>query len=85
MGDLHEIVMANPRVIAANQCLKKAMAAISSNNRWGECRRFAGRSAGLRLERYHKAQSAFDRAYAFAERQFAKTSPVSDLPIDKRD
>ena len=37
-------------------------------SRWGEARRFAGRSAGLYLERLDKARAALDKAYARLEK-----------------
>lgn len=53
----------------ARDRLQAAGEALGGGNRWGETRRFAGRSAGVRLERYHRAQAALARAYDRAEKR----------------
>jgi len=53
---------AHPKVRAAYERYQKLLATMQRGNRWGEARRFAGRSAGLRLERIEKARQTWLKA-----------------------
>ena len=46
----------------------------AGSGRWGEARRFAGRSAGIRLDNLEKARAQWSRAYTRAEARFDKLS-----------
>lgn len=50
MNLAERIMKAEARVAAVREQMHRA-------NRWGESRRFAGRAAGLRLERLERAQA----------------------------
>ncbi len=63
--------------IANDPAVKRARAkidALQSNGsvRWGETRRFAGRSAGIRIDSLSKARAQWSRAYDRAEARFNK-------------
>lgn len=49
-------------------------------NRWGEARRFAGRTAGNRLDALARARAQFSRAYDRAEARFNKQNAKSARP-----
>lgn len=70
---LLEYVDAYPPYQEAQAALQKAH--LDLGGRWGEARRFAGRSAGLRLERLDKARERcsreFDKASAKYKKEFA--------------
>ena len=50
----------------------------SDNTRWGEARRFAGRSAGIRIDNMAKARAQLMRAYDRAEARFNKLNLKPD-------
>lgn len=67
-----EFIHADARYARANERRTQAYAALNRGDRWGESRRFAGRSAGLRLDRIERAGVACNRAYDAAEKRWAQ-------------
>lgn len=65
-----EFINADARYARACERRAQAYAALNRGDRWGESRRFAGRSAGLRLDRIARANAACNRAYDAAEKRW---------------
>jgi len=64
------------RYIRAESRLNKAREAISRHSgRWGEARRFAGRSAVVRLDKLDRARASWNKAWVSAERRYKKMFP----------
>lgn len=78
----------DPIFLKAEATLAAARAALGGG-RWGEARRFAGKSAGLRLERVDKAHTRWSQAWERAdkrhrdgvERALRKGLPVPDAVL----
>jgi hypothetical protein len=68
-----EYLKLDSQVIAAQEKLNRLQIAGLKNNRWGECRRFAGRAAGNHLEKIDAAFRRLHRALAAAEKRYKKS------------
>lgn len=69
-----EFIASRPYFAKAEIALRNMEADLGRGSRWGETRRFAGRSAGLRLERMAKARARWSKAYDRAEKEWGKTT-----------
>ncbi|MEK8023236.1 MAG: hypothetical protein AAB229_05445 [Candidatus Hydrogenedentota bacterium] len=68
--DALDYVDRHPAVVAAQENVSIIGQKMVSSNRWGECRRFSGRGAGLRIERLDRAIARLGRARDKARKEF---------------
>ena len=73
--DKHTYINADPGVQKALAKLNLLRA--TCGGRWGEVRRFAGASAGIRLDKIQQAEQSWSRAYDRAETRFNKQPAVA--------
>jgi hypothetical protein len=72
MLDRHQFISLHPEVIKAQLAITEVQERMLKNNRWGEARRFAGRSAGIRLEQLDKARERLSKAIDKANNEYKK-------------
>lgn len=73
-----------PKLVAATAARDKAQAEVGGTSRWGETRRFQGKSAGLRLERSDKARERWSKAFDDADakhRDAVKKALAAGKPV----
>lgn len=65
-----DYVERHPTVVAAQERVSIIRQAMTSSNRWGESRRFSGRSAGQRIDRLDRAIARLTRTRDKARRDY---------------
>lgn len=78
--DKKSFIDSDPAVLRAKAKIDALQSKVSS--RWGEHRRFAGRSAGLRLDNLAKARAQWSKAYDRAEARFDKLKLVNVIGLN---
>jgi len=78
--DKVEYIMSHPRVVRAQDALQRLR---RTTSRWGEARRFAGRSAGLSLEKIARAEERWRKAWDHAEAEYERACGKTRSPVDK--